>query len=257
MNKLQHYFLISFGLHIFLLFILLLASSSEVIHQNFIVFGVYSQKKLLTTYKQLKPVPFVGNRQPQSTATPKKPARKKIAKPARKKVKDKTPPKGTAIEKDNVIPKPKIKKEKKTEEAPKPAPEPEPLIEEIKKESYSAKASKDTPELEMLPEKVAEHDNNTIDFHIGHATEADSVLRKYQALIQQEISRQWLPPVGVPKGTECTVRFVISKHGHVKHFEILEKSNMLIYDLSITLVAKKFNFDESLWGKTFTIDFRQ
>jgi hypothetical protein len=82
-------------------------------------------------------------------------------------------------------------------------------------------------------------------------------LRGYYEHIQKEVSRLWRPPVGVPKGTECTLSFGISKNGKVERFDIIKRSSMLLYDLSILRVAQHFSFDKCLWGKNFTIDFRQ
>ena len=79
----------------------------------------------------------------------------------------------------------------------------------------------------------------------------------YQRSIQHEVSRLWHPPVGAPKGTTCRVMFSISRYGTVEKFDFVERSKMLIYDLSILRVAKQFKFDECLWGKRFTIDFCQ
>jgi hypothetical protein len=79
----------------------------------------------------------------------------------------------------------------------------------------------------------------------------------HQKDIQNEISRLWRPPVGVSKGTECSVMFVVEKEGLVKRFEILHKSSVPIYDLSIVRVAKNFMFDKCLWGKTFVVNFLQ
>jgi len=67
----------------------------------------------------------------------------------------------------------------------------------------------------------------------------------------------WRPPVGVPKGTECTICFIVNQSGKIEKFEIIKHSKVLIYDLSISRIAKNFKFDRCLWGKKFTIDFRQ
>jgi hypothetical protein len=82
-------------------------------------------------------------------------------------------------------------------------------------------------------------------------------LQKYQQCIQTEVERLWRPPVGVHKGTECTISFAVNENGDVESFIISRPSKILIYDLSIIRVAKKFKFDRTLWGKKFTISFRQ
>jgi len=79
----------------------------------------------------------------------------------------------------------------------------------------------------------------------------------YQKNIQQEVERLWHPPVGVAKGTTCTLLIDINAQGKVSKAELITRSQVLIYDLSVIKIAKKFAFNESLWGKQFKIDFRQ
>jgi hypothetical protein len=79
----------------------------------------------------------------------------------------------------------------------------------------------------------------------------------YHKKIQQEVQKLWRPPLGAPRGTKCVVSFVVGPDGTIESFEIVKRSNMLIYDLSIQRVAMKFKFDKSLWGKKFRIDFQQ
>lgn len=79
----------------------------------------------------------------------------------------------------------------------------------------------------------------------------------YQKNIQQEVERLWHPPVGVAKGTTCTLLIDVNAQGKVSKAELITRSQVLIYDLSVIKIAKKFAFNESLWGKQFKIDFRQ
>lgn len=83
------------------------------------------------------------------------------------------------------------------------------------------------------------------------------IMNTFQKNIQKEIARHWHPPIGVPKGSECIIHFVINPKGDVDQFKILKHSKILIYDLSIIRVAKKFRFDKRLWGKQFSINFYQ
>lgn len=99
------------------------------------------------------------------------------------------------------------------------------------------------------------NDQDTLQFSLQSGS--DPEMFKYQECIQQEVLRLWRPPVGVSKNTEIRAFFYVNKAGYVERFEIIKKSNVLIYDLSILRVAKKFLFDKCLWGKKFTIDFRQ
>lgn len=75
--------------------------------------------------------------------------------------------------------------------------------------------------------------------------------------IGSEIGRVWNPPTGVPKGTTCSIKFVLDSVGKVEKYEIIQKSNETIFDLSILLIVHLLKFHKSLWGKTFTISFCQ
>ena len=82
-------------------------------------------------------------------------------------------------------------------------------------------------------------------------------LEQYQRAIQYEVDRVWQPPIGVAKGTECLVHFVVNRAGAVDKITIQKPSGMIIYDLSIVHVGKSFKFARCLWGKNFTVNFRQ
>lgn len=73
--------------------------------------------------------------------------------------------------------------------------------------------------------------------------------------IQHEFGQVWEPPIGIPEGIKCLVKLVIDKKGEVELFDILEKSKVVIFDLSVVRDAKKLNFAHArykeLWGKTF------
>lgn len=86
-------------------------------------------------------------------------------------------------------------------------------------------------------------------------TDRDIML--YQHIVQKEIGQRWQPPLGVPKGTQCTIRFEISDNGSVKNAELVRNSAVLIFDLSAVRSARTCTFMQCLWGKTFQVDFRQ
>lgn len=139
----------------------------------------------------------------------------------------------------------KIKSEEKKPEEPKETefkekPEPE---------------TEKTEEAAKLPKSQEAEKPEALNFDL--LEEQDPKLVTYQKLIQKEVDRLWHPPLGVSKGTESLILFKIDKDGNVAKYEVIEKSNVLIYDLSIFRVAKNFKFDKSLWNKEFTIRFRQ
>lgn len=101
-----------------------------------------------------------------------------------------------------------------------------------------------------------EPDGNVGFNFVGAGTSNENIVI-FQKHIQQEVDRLWHPPLGVPKGTVCTIYFDIDPHGKIKECSLVKRSPVLIYDLSIMRVVKKFKFHEYLWGKKFKIDFRQ
>jgi len=90
---------------------------------------------------------------------------------------------------------------------------------------------------------------------VGEYDHKDLVM--YQKHVQREVDRLWRPPLGVPKGTVCTILFSVDDDGTVETFDFIKRSSVLIYDLSVIRIAKNFQFDKCLWGKQFKIDFRQ
>lgn len=98
-------------------------------------------------------------------------------------------------------------------------------------------------------------DDDALSFNLIGPGHADWTI--YQKDIQKEVTRLWRPPLGVPRGTVCKIRFRVDHEGKVESFVLAERSKMLIYDLSIVRVAKNFKFDKPLWGKEFDIGFKQ
>jgi len=114
----------------------------------------------------------------------------------------------------------------------------------------------DSEDLET-PTDIQSDNPNEIETIGINLSQLSKELTVYQECVQKEVLRLWSPPVGIPKGTECTLHFVISDTGKISHVDFIKRSKMLLYDLSIQQVAYRFDFDKRLWGKQFTIDFRQ
>jgi len=128
--------------------------------------------------------------------------------------------------------------------------------EEIISSAEHADGNENEPAGDGSGEKIfAENSNDVMEFNL--LGQSDQELRVYQRNIQREVMRLWHPPIGVPKGTTCRGKFTVGRDGEIELFEFVNRSKMLIYDLSIFRVAKLFKFDECLWGKRFTIDFCQ
>lgn len=259
-KKFRLYLLISCALHGAIILLLYLIAGNAVIPTNFLVLGAHSKEHLETLYKpmghvvpfipihmrpQTKPITTTGTQEPDKESHPT--LRKTTAeKPA---IKEKShQQKKTTLEQAQKKPLvPQKKQLKIAQQEDKKIPEIKPIKKTNKEQRETQKnlTANEKPLANPLliepPQPQAEEQTNIL--IVEH--------------IQKEISRLWRPPVGVPKGTECTVRFTVTKKGKVHHFNFLKRSEIVIYDLSVTRIAHKFSFDKSLWGKTFTIDFRQ
>ena len=247
-NKInKKFFIFSFLLHILVVLIFSFFTTDNAIVKRFVVFGLHSKKPTHAYFRALKAPATSSNKWlsqrnlvQKKTIQPKKEIKKTEPKVQEKKVpqknlkrEEKKPPPKTTVNK-----KPEKKEFFKAKPITPPQKKQEGKIEE--KEDLSQKTNKEEDQ-----------------FHFNLMGEADPNLVMYQKHIQKEVERLWRPPIGVPKGTECTLCFTINSKGEVEHFELIKESKVLIYNLSISHVAKKFKFDKSLWNKKFTIDFRQ
>jgi len=282
MNLDKRFFITSFLFHVFVFLMLSFIPGDNKISKSFLVYGAYSKKPTKAYFKPLKAIKrddvassgdraasaaskIVSNPSPKPQAPkpqPKKPAPKKPAP-----LKKKTPPKKPEPKKTNK--KPEIKSKLVQKELQKPKTqvreEPKKQVQPVKKEPPKLQAKQEIEEIKEIekkeePIKIAEQKEETgeeevLNFNLMGSS--DPQLCVYQQYIQKEVERVWRPPVGVPKGTECSLSFVIDGGGNVKSFEIIKKSSILLYDLSIIKVANNFKFDECLYGKKFNIVFRQ
>jgi outer membrane biosynthesis protein TonB len=236
--------LLSLTGHLVILLGLFHVGKQDVINKKFLVLGAHSQKTYETLFKNFK-IPRSGPTQNKTrTQVTKKQVSKKS--PIKKKLVKKTisrpKKKNVIIKKKNPVP---IKIKKKVH---------------IAKKVTKSPAKKPTPPVKKIvtaPQKKTPIKQKHENLRFNLTGNSDSAMLEYQLHIQREITRLWQPPIGAPKGTECSVKFVINKLGKVERFKMLKRSEMLIYDLSVLRVAKRFKFHASLWDKNFIIDFRQ
>jgi len=189
--------------------------------------------------------PPVKKKLAQTSMSQDKKNNKKIKKKKIKKPKKQQVTKKKIVKEEVLNPKKKKEKSKKL------------LAQNKKKEQKKEKPEKIKKNDVLDDEDERDEEDEPEELHFSLLYESDPLLLQYQRSIQKEVARLWHPPVGVSKNTECSVSFSVNKCGQVEHFEFLKRSKILIYDLSITRVAKKFTFDSCLWGKRFTVDFRQ
>jgi hypothetical protein len=213
---------VSFLLHIFIFFFVTFVGSDTNIRKTFLAYGRHSRYMTHAYFRRMqsKGGSYKKYLQKRRLAYKKAIEQRRLKRLARRK----------KLAKKQAARKKSPKKVAKKLSKPKPVPK-----KEIPKEVEE--------QLEML--------------HFNMMGETDPKMVMYQQHIQEEVDRLWRPPIGVPKGAECLVQFTVDKCGKVKHFEIIKGSNIVIYDLSIVRVAKKFTFHKCLWGKSFPINFRQ
>ena len=241
-------FWISLGLHILLITIIAFSYQDSRIKKTFLAYGRHSKRILHAYFRQLKSPTDNSQKYLQARRASARRASARRAQTrrdasrraqARRAQARKAQARKAKIKKNKAKKKLLVKKENKIIKTKKPVKKPEP------------KPVEPRP-VEPKPEEVVEE---ILDFNLMGETDPRIIL--YQRCIQSEVDRVWKPPIGVPKGTECVVNFTIDRDGSVKNYKILKTSNVLIYDLSIVQVTKKFAFDKCLWGKSFEINFRQ
>lgn len=251
----------SLGIHLLILLFCIFHTHEQTLHRNFFVHATSSKEEGYAFYK---PASVVGTYIPEAPQnTPKK---KESSKTCESTTESKctteklntsiTPPQKAeqtknkdAVEEKKEITtlhqKQEIKKE--AEQITKP-PKPQ---KSIKEEAAQQKIHPLTKSQEG-PHNTSGNKNNWL----SRAPKKERIAL-YQAYIQQEIKRVWHPPVGIPKGTECSVYFQVNRTGQLASAKITHPSSVIVYNLSIQRVMSTCSFHQCLWGKSFTVTFRQ
>lgn len=282
----KKFLIISLVLHLFIIALASLVTiQNHHLKKTFVVFGAHTHKPVSVKYKSLSTaIPIVSNYNKKSPPTKKinnlanaslqkaksspKPS-KEIAKKTAEKV---------AAKKQSTLPKHKFAEISKTKKSK--ATHQEKITKNIKQKKAlrEKKSHKKTLNKTVTPEENIETlndnslndvpDQTSNDAHLNSDPEAPSILLGlidnqdqqesliYKKEIQQEVDRLWRPPVGVPKGSVCSILFTVGTDGSVA-CSVAQASSILIYDLSILQVARSFKFPKALWGKQFKIAFRQ
>lgn len=262
MNLNRKFFIGSFIFHLVIIALSFFMPKSGKINKTFLVYGAHSKAPM---HAYFKPMRVVKNKYSSRVALNKK-NNKTIKKKTKKDV-----PKAKPKAKAKAKLKPKIKKKikaqtKKEKKSVKKIENKKVSIRQAKKKKVasrqakkktvtSKKIKKDKSFQENKKQKQKKLEEDILNFDLLGSDNPE--LLKYQRNIQREVCRVWRPPLGVKKGTESTVQFSVNRSGNVTEFEFIKKSDVLIYDLSITRVANKFQFARCLWGKKFSIVFRQ
>jgi outer membrane biosynthesis protein TonB len=152
------------------------------------------------------------------------------------------------------------KKEEKSEVKPKAIEEQKPIekdllipIPPVVPKTLKTSASADPLSGDLEGDTDAQGVVIELDFY--HKDSSEMGVR--EKLIQQEVDRVWRPPFGVAKGTECRVLVTVAPDGHVKDVQLISKSKVLIFDLSVLRDIRSMKLDKNFGGKRFSICFRQ
>ncbi len=284
---------ISLGLHVFIaLALCLIMHYDDVNNKNFIIFGAHSRHTTQALYKGDSIIPFSGSAGKKSGKASKKSKSKHSGKTQKKSVSTKKqlshskklpvlqkpatlaeavgptsmvsdlPRKGT---------KKRLQKKLKKQAPITPMPIPEEAQsqeippEEIPKQQTQAAELEVAPTQEEAPATVNEEESNNTSIDdddetiaVGIVDSTNPIMRAHQRVISQEFNRVWQPPIGVRKGTECTVRISINNEGHISEIVFIKRSNIPIYDLSIVrLKLAQLDLPPSLHGKKILTVFYQ
>ena len=229
----QHLY-ISVIIHLSLVIFLIIPSIFKPSRKSFVVLGAHSSKESFAYFKPLK-LPRAQKSSVASTlaAKPKPVVKKRI--PVLKK---KLALKKKMVKKKVLKPKPIVKKPELVKKA---IPKPEPVKQAEVKPAVPKEET--VTQQEQMPINLSDNTDPRCD--------------RYQKEVQREISRVWRPPVGVAQGTECVLMVAVGAEGEVKKVELVTKSKVLVYDLSVLQAAKDFQFSKALWDNSLLITFRQ
>lgn len=266
------FFIFSLSFHVVIVFLFLWLDSNKALPYRFRVFGAHSSKPSFVYFKSLqsktsmsssssslnkignskvveikteqneKQDAVIDNKNNQTSNVKNSQAKKNAKSNAdinpKKKVKN-------LASKKVVVPKNSAKKNKKPNIVPK----------QLEKSPQKPKIE---PVLKSEVKNIKTNDdkiNNENIFKISNFNkEGLSIL---EDKVSKAFSKVWTPPVNVPKGTECTIKFNVSKLGKIDKFVVEKSSKILIYDMSILGVLDKVVLPVEVWGRLIQFEFVQ
>ena len=257
------FFISSFLFHVFIILALLFIPHQGVIKKSFLVCGVYSKIPSMAYFKPIRAVKSRRNRgtslskQKTSTTTLNGSSELNVSSDRKSKETKKLVKKTVAKSKKPAVKKKKIKKPPVKTAKLKPLKKQALKKKTVEKKILLAKKDEKRKPKKEPEKKILKKEEQVEDVDFDLLGSDNPELRAYQRSIRIEVCRLWHPPLGVSKGTESILQFVVDRSGEVEKFEFIKKSNVLLYDLSISRVANKFKFSNFLWGRKFSIVFRQ
>ncbi|WP_126453677.1 cell envelope integrity protein TolA [Sulfuriflexus mobilis] len=121
---------------------------------------------------------------------------------------------------------------RKAAEAKRKAAEDERKAIEAKRQAAEIKRRADERKQQLAEQLAAEEQANA-------EAVSQNEINKYQALIRQKVTRNWLKPAGADKGLACTVRVHVIPGGEVVGVTIIKGSGNAVFDRSVESAVRK------------------
>lgn len=166
---------------------------------------------------------------------------------------------------------PDIKKTKKNEKkivdppklVQKQEVKPVKIEQKIEKNSEKIEKKQEIPEKKVQSVPIAEQQAQPIIADEQEPTEKKYISARERdeqqrvSLLQQTISAQWHPPIGLDKAYSCTVTFYVGKQGLAEKIKITQPSGSLLFDMSVRATLKTMPLPLWAQGKMLTITFKE
>jgi len=127
----------------------------------------------------------------------------------------------------------------------------------LAEEPSFAKASADRQEKLIKKETQLAQNVDSQGNEIRYVGRDDLDALQMQEFINQEVGQHWNPPIGIPKDAACEIKLVVNWQGALNEIKMLAASGIAIYDISVRNAVQKMSFPKWLWGKEFSITFKQ
>lgn len=136
------------------------------------------------------------------------------------------------------------------------------------KKALPVEEKKEEPKKEIAPEpkKMEELALLATTTDVAHANvgfenvqylgQLDLQALEMEQAVNSEIQQHWTPPPGISNDAVCEVNILVSWEGAV-NFTIENPSGIAMYDVSVRSAMMKVTFPKQLWGKSFSITFKQ
>ncbi len=132
---------------------------------------------------------------------------------------------------------------------------------EINKKKISKKIES---QKELIPKDIPVTQTPTIPSEIPktepdeivYVTQKEFDILRVQQNVQETIAHAWSPPMGIPEDSVYEVLITIGWDGAILEQEVIKKTGILLYDLSVQKAIDQTIFPNELQGKKLTLSFK-